>query len=186
MDTIDGNNNNNSNANDRIDFNEQFNPLDIKDDKLTFIFERYLDNTPLDHHPVYNTMCKHWLRGLCKKGFNCEYLHIYDMSKMPYCHFYQRGTKPFLIQLISLGECQDPECVFLHKTEEKEECPWYSHIGFCRYGPKCVRRHNRKALCANYLRGFCPDGLKCSFGHPNMLKAKKLTLQQKNKHKVIT
>ena len=28
-------------------------------------------------------VCKHWLRGLCKKGDDCEFLHEYDMSKMP-------------------------------------------------------------------------------------------------------
>ena len=28
-------------------------------------------------------VCKHWLRGLCKKGDGCEFLHEYDMSKMP-------------------------------------------------------------------------------------------------------
>ena len=127
---------------------QHFDPLETNGNKLVFNFEKLLDNSPLNHHPIYNTMCKHWLRGLCKKGFNCEYLHIYDMSKMPYCHFYQRGK--LIIQLcffrifnlreqtklmfVIKGECQDPECVFLHKTEEKEECPWYAHIGFCRYG----------------------------------------------------
>src|SRR3989338_6391655 len=28
-------------------------------------------------------VCKHWLRGLCKKGPQCEFLHQYDMGKMP-------------------------------------------------------------------------------------------------------
>jgi len=35
-------------------------------------------------------VCKHWLRGLCKKGDQCEFLHEYDMSKMPECYFYAR------------------------------------------------------------------------------------------------
>ena len=38
-------------------------------------------------------VCKHWLRGLCKKGDQCEFLHEYDMSKMPECYFYSRFSK---------------------------------------------------------------------------------------------
>lgn len=44
-------------------------------------------------------VCKHWLRGLCKKGDQCEFLHEYDMTKMPECYFYSkfgeaRGRNP--------------------------------------------------------------------------------------------
>ncbi len=38
-------------------------------------------------------VCKHWLRGLCKKGDQCEFLHEYDMSKMPECYFYSRFSE---------------------------------------------------------------------------------------------
>ena len=38
-------------------------------------------------------VCKHWLRGLCKKGDSCEFLHEYDMTKMPECYFYSRFSK---------------------------------------------------------------------------------------------
>ena len=34
------------------------------------------------------TVCKHWLRGLCKKGDGCDYLHEYDMRTMPECRFF--------------------------------------------------------------------------------------------------
>ncbi|KEZ42221.1 hypothetical protein SAPIO_CDS6070 [Scedosporium apiospermum] len=30
-------------------------------------------------------VCKHWLRGLCKKGEQCEFLHEYNLRKMPEC-----------------------------------------------------------------------------------------------------
>ncbi len=40
-------------------------------------------------------VCKHWLRGLCKKGDQCEFLHEYDMSKMPECYFYSRFSQYF-------------------------------------------------------------------------------------------
>ena len=40
-------------------------------------------------------VCKHWLRGLCKKGDQCEFLHEYDMTKMPECYFYSKfGQSP--------------------------------------------------------------------------------------------
>lgn len=35
-------------------------------------------------------VCKHWLRGLCKKGDQCEFLHEYDLSKMPECFFFSK------------------------------------------------------------------------------------------------
>ena len=38
-------------------------------------------------------VCKHWLRGLCKKGDQCEFLHEFDMAKMPECYFYARFSK---------------------------------------------------------------------------------------------
>ncbi len=38
-------------------------------------------------------VCKHWLRGLCKKGDECEFLHQYDMTKMPECFFFTKFGK---------------------------------------------------------------------------------------------
>lgn len=35
-------------------------------------------------------VCKHWLRGLCKKGDGCDFLHEYDVTKMPECYFYSK------------------------------------------------------------------------------------------------
>merc|ERR1719469_225023 len=41
-------------------------------------------NCPFRHVRGDKTIvCKHWLRGLCKKGDQCEFLHEYDMSKCP-------------------------------------------------------------------------------------------------------
>lgn len=38
-----------------------------------------------------NLVCKHWLRGLCKKGESCEFLHEYNLRKMPECNFFVRN-----------------------------------------------------------------------------------------------
>lgn len=101
-------------------------------------------------------VCKHWLRGLCKKGDQCEFLHEYDMTKMPECYFYSR-----------FNACHNKECPFLHIDPESKikDCPWYDR-GFCRHGPSCRHRHVRRVLCNFYLAGFCPDGLLCKFMHP--------------------
>ncbi|RMC17621.1 hypothetical protein DUI87_05285 [Hirundo rustica rustica] len=68
-------------------------------------------------------VCKHWLRGLCKKGDQCEFLHEYDMTKMPECYFYSK-----------FGECSNKECPFLHIDPESKikDCPWYDR-GFCKH-----------------------------------------------------
>ncbi|XP_052889268.1 cleavage and polyadenylation specificity factor subunit 4 [Anopheles moucheti] len=101
-------------------------------------------------------VCKHWLRGLCKKGDQCEFLHEYDMTKMPECYFYSR-----------FNACHNKECPFLHIDPESKikDCPWYDR-GFCRHGPNCRHRHVRRVLCNNYLAGFCPDGPECKYMHP--------------------
>ncbi|NXJ98343.1 CPSF4 factor, partial [Corythaixoides concolor] len=98
-------------------------------------------------------VCKHWLRGLCKRGDGCDFLHEYDVTKMPACYFYSK-----------FGECSNKDCPFLHvdATTSTVGCPWYDR-GFCRHGPLCKYKHTRRVMCANYLVGFCPEGPKCKF-----------------------
>lgn len=97
---------------------------------------------PFRHiHGEKTVVCKHWLRGLCKKGKrifdfislfqcffsgdDCEFLHEYDMAKMPECYFFSR-----------FGQCMNKECAFLHLDPESkirgrdifsiDRCYWYS------------------------------------------------------------
>ncbi|KAI6233814.1 Cleavage and polyadenylation specificity factor subunit 4 [Aphelenchoides fujianensis] len=102
-------------------------------------------------------VCKHWLRGLCKKGDQCEFLHEYDLSKMPECFFFSKYMA-----------CSNRECPFRHIDPDSKikDCPWYDR-GFCRHGPFCKHRHRRRVICPNYLCGFCPDGKECKFTHPS-------------------
>ncbi|KLU88502.1 mRNA 3'-end-processing protein yth-1 [Magnaporthiopsis poae ATCC 64411] len=110
--------------------------------------------------PAFNSMvCKHWLRGLCKKGDSCEFLHEYNLRKMPECNFYLRH-----------GFCQNgEECMYLHIDPQSKlpPCPHYDQ-GFCPLGPRCAKKHvRRQVLCPYYLCGFCPDGRACKQGaHP--------------------
>ena len=71
------------------------------------------------------TVCKHWLRGLCKKGLDCEFLHEYNLRKMPECWFFTKH-----------GFCSSgDECMYLHITphQRRPECRSYT-AGFCRAG----------------------------------------------------
>lgn len=109
------------------------------------------------HIKVKTTVCKHWLNSLCKKNRECEFLHRYDLTKMPTCHFWT-----------DYRECNNGnDCVFLHVDEEStaEDCFAYAQ-GFCKNGPRCKERHRKVAICERYLVGFCPDGPSCKFGHP--------------------
>lgn len=100
-------------------------------------------------------VCKHWLRGLCKKGDQCEFLHEYDMTKMPECYFYSKFGLlilhfPFksdcictveillIFNVCVAGECSNKECPFLHIDPESKikDCPWYDR-GFCKHGKCC-------------------------------------------------
>ncbi|KAF7293628.1 hypothetical protein MIND_01142100 [Mycena indigotica] len=101
------------------------------------------------------TVCKHWLRGLCKKGDACEFLHEYNLRRMPECWWYAKYG------YCSTGE----ECLYAHPKERRVECPDYNR-GFCRLGPSCPRKHVRRVACQNYLTGFCPLGPDCPRGHP--------------------
>ena len=134
---------------------------------------------PIPSHPRDRektlTVCKHYLRGLCIMGKNCEFLHEYDLRKFPECWWW--GTYGFC----SAGD----ECLYWHPRERKRDCEDYER-GFCRLGerraglfemkgamlikwnwmtgPECPRRHVRKTLCPFYMAGFCPDGPKCING----------------------
>lgn len=101
------------------------------------------------------TVCKHWLRGLCKKGDHCEFLHEYNLRRMPECWWFAK-----------YGYCSaGDECLYAHPKERKVECPDYDR-GFCKLGPTCPRKHVRKVACQLYLTGFCPMGPECHRGHP--------------------
>lgn len=122
-----------------------------------------------------NIVCKHWLRGLCKKGDQCEFLHEYDMTKMPECYFYAR-----------FNACHNKECPFLHIDPDSKikDCPWYDR-GFCRHGPKCRHHHVRRVLCTNYVSGFCLDGPTCKFMHPRFELPPASEMMQKDMTKLV-
>ncbi|CCC67706.1 hypothetical protein NCAS_0A11480 [Naumovozyma castellii] len=101
-------------------------------------------------------VCKHWLRGLCKKNDQCEFLHEYNLRKMPECVFFSKN-----------GYCtQGAECPYLHIDPQSKipNCEDYD-LGFCPLGQECKRKHIKKTLCQRYINGFCPLGPECEQTH---------------------
>ena len=132
--------------------------IDVDVDELLGLADEP-DNTPANVRPDprrHRVVCKHWLRGLCKKGDTCDFLHRLDHDRMPECWYFS-----------NFGECGNKECIFLHvRPEEKlTECPWYAR-GFCKHGQRCRHRHTTKKPCPKYLAGLCPEGPACPMGHP--------------------
>lgn len=136
-------------------------PLGPKDCPL-----RHTNPSPLNFQPaqqgrdqrdprLMSTVCKHWLRGLCKKSDACEFLHEYNLRRMPECWWYAKNG------FCSAGE----ECLYAHPKGSRVECPDYNR-GFCKLGPDCPRKHVRRVICQLYLNGFCPAGSSCPKGHP--------------------
>jgi cleavage and polyadenylation specificity factor subunit 4 len=149
--------------------------------------------TSAKHDPRLRTVvCRHWLRDLCMKGAACEFLHQYDLSKMPLCRHGER--------------CKIKDCPFRHISEENRmECAFYKS-GFCIHGPFCRYKHARRpredlpvvadfslglsqmqagkdgekvvrrpapkpnefykiSLCKHFMQGECPFGDGCHFAH---------------------
>lgn len=142
--------------------------IDVDVDDLDLDEFLGIDATPDEEEPTpgaaldkrrRTVVCKHWLRGLCKRGDDCDFLHVYDPSRMPECLFF-----------VHYAECTNKDCIFLHTRadEKKNECPWYQR-GFCKHGALCKSRHTRKKACVAYLQGFCPKGPDCELVHPKMV-----------------
>lgn len=86
----------------------------------------------------HTIVCKHWLRDLCMKGDKCDFLHQYDLARMPECTQWSR-----------MGRCIDQECDFRHDTE-RIECQKFK-FGFCKLGGQCKMRHER------HMRPYLPE-----------------------------
>lgn len=102
-------------------------------------------------------VCKHFLKGLCKKGLKCEYLHEYNLRRMPECQSFSRS-----------GYCPNgDDCLYQHVREQARlpPCEHYDR-GYCQLGPLCAKRHVRRRICQYYLAGFCPEGKACANAHP--------------------
>lgn len=108
--------------------------FDFEDDPV-FIQQRLKDERESEKkrndRRFKTVVCRHWVKGLCMKMDNCEFLHELDHDRMPECRW---GEK-----------CQVPDCYFKHTKEaDRLECAYYT-LGFCAHGTSCRYRHIRKA-----------------------------------------
>ncbi|KZZ92231.1 Zinc finger, CCCH-type [Ascosphaera apis ARSEF 7405] len=119
-------------------------------------------------------VCKHYLKGLCKKGIKCEYLHEYNLRRMPECQSFARSN------YCANGD----ECLYQHIPFDAKipPCEHYER-GFCPLGPNCAKKHVRKTLCPFYLAGFCPEGPKCTKAHPRFPPDEKMERPRKKSEK---
>jgi hypothetical protein len=125
--------------------------IDPDDEELAFEFEDYLEErdrmeaqqedefyaTHPESRKKLQSMCTHWLRGLCQKGtLMCEYLHQYSAETMPICKFFLQG------------KCTNDDCSFKHElppsTTHVERCVDYA-TGFCARGPRCPLTHIKRS-----------------------------------------
>ncbi len=102
--------------------------------------------TSAKYDPRLRTVvCRHWLRDLCMKGTACEFLHQYDLIKMPLCRHGDR--------------CKIKDCPFRHISDtERLECAFYKS-GFCIHGPFCRYKHAKRSredipLVADFALGL--------------------------------
>ena len=148
------------------------------------------------------------MKGLCMKGERCEFLHQFDLEKMPLC---RHGDK-----------CKTPDCPFRHiKEEDRMECVFYKQ-GFCIHGGFCRYKHTRRdridrplvcdytlglsqmqagkegvalrrpasrqsdffkvTMCKHYMQGNCPFGDGCHFAHGKEELAKHKAMNPKFGH----
>lgn len=104
-----------------------------------FDFEAVLEgqdaHIPKPTKKKHNTVCTHWLRGMCSQGgLRCDFVHQMDPHLMPECKFYRDGN------------CVNQDmCMFRHVEVVKplRLCPHYV-AGFCPRGPKCSLDHVKR------------------------------------------
>jgi len=100
------------------------------------------------------TVCKHYLRDLCKDGDACLSIHEYDIGCMENCKFETNCTNPF--------------CIYQHAgRSDIRTCAAYTR-GYC-LNDRCADKHVTERICPRYLAGFCPDGPHCNMAHPRFM-----------------
>ena len=102
----------------------------------------------------YSIVCSYWLKGSCKNGNNCNYLHEDNPDKYPEC---PHGLN-----------CKTENCNLKHSKRVPKECHAYN-AGYCPKGKQCKDSHKEQKICLNYLLGFCPDGPNCKLFHQKTL-----------------
>ncbi|KAL6942025.1 hypothetical protein ACO0QE_003189 [Hanseniaspora vineae] len=135
-------------------------------------------NCPFGKHVISNfynkIVCKHWLKGLCKKNDQCEYLHEYNLRKMPECLFFSKNG---FCNANSNNHHED--CPFQH-IDPKSGILINKHLGTFplndvdnvitlaavdESGKTGAGEDGVEEECEAYRLGFCYMGPQCKFKH---------------------
>nr|VZI13392.1 unnamed protein product [Spirometra erinaceieuropaei] len=111
------------------------------------------------------TICRDFLRHVCKRGRKCKFKHPSqeecdrlraDRGEVVFCHDYQNGA------------CRRPACKFLHVTKEEEEVYRLSGSlpsNLCSSHSTEKSSDLKVPLCKDYLNHNCHRGATCKFRH---------------------
>lgn len=126
----------------------------MEDEKLRLLQNQSVTRYDPNIRGRHSIVCRHWIRNMCMKGEFCDFLHQYDYERMPPCFSYQKYA-------VCIDEALG-NCPFKHKADDTPLCAEY-FLGFCKYGPKCKRRHEPKAR--HQIHDFLPDSFLLSVVH---------------------
>ena len=76
-------------------------------------------------------VCQYWLKHKCLKGQACEFLHMIDYDKMPFCAL--GDSCPSKVLNIN-------NCMYKHLDSNRPLCANYQ-LGFCSFGRRCKHLH---------------------------------------------
>eukprot|EP01054_Gregarina_sp_Poly1_P009236 Gregarina_sp_Poly_1__9235@NODE_56_length_17373_cov_108_729111_g48_i0_p4_GENE_NODE_56_length_17373_cov_108_729111_g48_i0NODE_56_length_17373_cov_108_729111_g48_i0_p4_ORF_typecomplete_len511_score70_02YTH/PF04146_15/6_6e33zfCCCH_3/PF15663_5/9_1e06zfCCCH_3/PF15663_5/1_7Torus/PF16131_5/1_9e05Torus/PF16131_5/9_9e03Torus/PF16131_5/0_8zf_CCCH_4/PF18345_1/2_8e06zf_CCCH_4/PF18345_1/9_3e03zf_CCCH_4/PF18345_1/3_7e03zf_CCCH_4/PF18345_1/4_9e03zfCCCH/PF00642_24/0_0019zfCCCH/PF00642_24/2e02zfCCCH/PF00642_24/3_ len=108
---------------------------------------------------THQVVCRHWLRGMCIKGEYCDFLHIFDPTRMPPCRQFGKH-----------GRCAEHEqgtCPLRHNRED--------NLGFgglqehaASLPESGLRQNTSHVICIQYLFGYCQCGPHCIQRHVSL------------------
>lgn len=111
---------------------------------------------------THQVVCRHWLRGMCIKGDLCDFLHIFDPTRMPPCRQFgkhgrcaehEQGTCP-------LRHDRDDGLFFNGLQDPSAAVPSSSGADSAT-----ARQHTSNKICIQYLFGYCQCGPHCAQRH---------------------
>lgn len=98
----------------------------------------------------HQVVCRHWLRGMCINGAECDFLHILDASRMPICPNWKRQ-----------GKCIEHDmgfCLLKHDAV-------YGETDADTHAAVKAVTADKNNVCMRYIYGFCPNGPLCQQMH---------------------
>ncbi|EZG56483.1 YT521-B-like domain protein [Gregarina niphandrodes] len=102
----------------------------------------------------HEIVCRHWLRGICIKESRCDFLHVFDDSRMPYCRNQKRH-----------GRCVDQVLGFCALKHDQQEVRGAGSNRTRERSPAMTQSTNGGDVCMRYLFGYCSHGPACHQQH---------------------